>query len=50
MQLHEKYKDNFDVPSEGASSGVTLTDEGPQVTPDEGPSLETREILLIFSR
>ena len=23
MQLHEKYKENFDVSSEGPSSGVT---------------------------
>ena len=31
MQLPEKYKENFDVSSEGPSSGVTSQ------TPDEGP-------------
>ena len=35
MQVPEKYKENFDVSSEGATSGVWLA------TPDQGPSLET---------
>ena len=35
MQVPEKYKENFDVSSEGATSGVW------PVTPDQGPSLET---------
>jgi hypothetical protein len=39
MQLPEKYKENFDVSSEGPSSGVT-------VTPDEGA--RNVEILFIF--
>ena len=35
MQVPEKYKENFDVSSEGPSSGGR-----PWRTPDEGPSLE----------
>ena len=42
MQLPEKYKENFDVSSEGATSGVWL------VTPDQGPSLETLKFSLYF--
>ena len=43
MQLLEKYKENFDVSSEGHSSG------GPLVTTDEGPySLETSKSSLYF--
>jgi hypothetical protein len=38
MQLAEKYKENFDVSSEGPTSGVWL------VTPDQGPSLENVEM------
>jgi hypothetical protein len=47
MQLPEKYKENFDVSSEGPSSGIT-------VTPHKGPSLKTskfsptNERLFIF--
>jgi hypothetical protein len=44
MQLPEKYKENFDVVREGASSGVTS-----QVTPDEGPWLEMLKFFLYFS-
>ena len=36
MQLTEKYKENFDISSEGP------------VTPDEGPLLETRNSPYIF--
>jgi hypothetical protein len=43
MQLPEKYKESFDVSSEGPSSGVTI------VTPDEAPSLETSKFFLYFS-
>ena len=35
MQVPEEHKENFDVSSEGATSGVWLA------TPDQGPSLET---------
>jgi hypothetical protein len=43
MQLLEKYKENFDVSSEGPPSG------GPLVTTDEGPySLETSNPPYIF--
>ena len=38
MRLPEKYKENFDVSSEGPSL----------VTPDEGPSLETSKFSLIY--
>jgi hypothetical protein len=45
MKLPEKYKENFDVSSlEGPWSGVTSVLE----TPDEGLSLETSKILLIY--
>jgi hypothetical protein len=37
------YKENFDVSSEGPSSGVT-------VTRDEGPSLETSKFSLYIFR
>jgi hypothetical protein len=37
------YKENFDVSSEGTSSGVT-------VTRDEGPSLETSKFSLYIFR
>ena len=43
VQLHEKYKENFDVSSEGPSSGVTpdeVVANSSNYT-DEGPSLET---------
>jgi hypothetical protein len=40
MQLPEKYKENFNVSSDGLSSAVT---------PDEGPSLETSKFSLNFS-
>jgi hypothetical protein len=43
MQLPEKYKENFDVSSEGTTSGVWL------VIPDQGPSLETSKFSLYFS-
>jgi hypothetical protein len=43
MQLPEKYKENFDVSSEGPTSGVW------PVTPDQGPSLETSKFSLYFS-
>jgi ribulose 1,5-bisphosphate carboxylase large subunit-like protein len=39
MQLPEKYKKNFDVSSEGPSSGVTCQVTSWLVTPDEGPSV-----------
>jgi hypothetical protein len=43
MQLPKKYKENFDVSSEGPSSGISSgTDEGPSSGvssgTDEGPS------------
>jgi hypothetical protein len=49
MQLPEKYKKNFDVSSEGPSSGVSEARENYMNfyaknisrDPDEGPSLET---------
>ena len=41
MQLPEKYKENFDVSSEGPSSGVT-------VTPDEGPLKTVPFLKLIY--
>ena len=42
MQLPQKYKENFDVSSEGPWSGVTSQ------TPDQGPSLETSKFSLYF--
>jgi hypothetical protein len=42
MQLPEKYKENFDVSSEGPTSGVW------PVTPDQGPLLETSKFSLYF--
>ena len=46
IQLPEEYKENFDVSSEGPSSGVSRT----LVTPDQGPSrLETSKFSLYFS-
>jgi hypothetical protein len=39
MQIPEKYKENFDVSSEGPSSGIT----------NQGPSLETSKFSLYFS-
>ena len=42
MQLPEKYKENFDVSSEGPTS-AGVTDE------HEGPSLETSKFSLYFS-
>jgi hypothetical protein len=43
MQLPQKYKENFDVSSEGPWSGVTSQ------TPDVVPSLETSKFSLYFS-
>ena len=43
MQLPEKYKENFDVSSEGLLSGVTGT-------PDEGPLLEMSQFSLYIFR
>jgi hypothetical protein len=40
MQISEKYKENFDVSSEGPSSELL----------DEGPSLEASKFSLYFSR
>ena len=47
MQLPEKYKENFDVSSEGLSSGVKL--ETSLVIPHEGSSVETSKFSLYFS-
>jgi hypothetical protein len=42
MQLPKKYKEKFDVSTEGPSSGVTSRlGSGYSVTPEERPSLET---------
>jgi hypothetical protein len=46
IQLPEKYKENFDVSSEGPSSRVTSK---VLVAPDEWPSLETSKFSLYFS-
>jgi hypothetical protein len=43
MQLPGKYKENFDVSSEGLWSGVTSQ------TPDVGSSLETSKFSLYLS-
>jgi hypothetical protein len=42
MQLPAKYKENFDILSEGPSSGVSIT-------PDKGPLFETSKFSLYFS-
>ena len=44
MLLPEKYESIFDVSSEGPSSGSLVNK-----FPDEGPSLETSNILSYFS-
>ena len=41
MQLPEKYKENFNVSSEGPLSGL--------IAPDDEPSLETSKLSLYFS-
>jgi hypothetical protein len=46
MQLPEKYKENFDVSSEGPSSGVTYS----IVTPESRRRARNIEILLTFFR
>jgi hypothetical protein len=43
MQLSEKYKENFDVSSEGPSSGVSSL-----LTSNKGPSLEMSKFSLYF--
>ena len=50
MQQPEKYKANFDVSSEGPSSGVLTKLSKFYNTPDEGPSLEMSEFALSPSR
>jgi hypothetical protein len=46
MQQPEKYEANFDVSSEGPSSGVLTKLSKFYNTPDEGPSLEMSEFAL----
>ena len=48
MQLPEKYKENFDVSSEGPSSEVTSQEDHWLVTPDKGPSLKTSKFSAIY--
>jgi hypothetical protein len=52
MQQPEKYKENFDVSSEGPSSEVLTKLNKFYNTPDEGPSLEMLEFafnIVFFS-
>jgi hypothetical protein len=44
MQLPKKYKENFDISSEGPLFGVSRL-----LTPDEGPSLETSKFSFYYS-
>jgi hypothetical protein len=46
MQQPEKYKANFDVSSEGPSSGILTKLSKFYNTPDEGSSLEMTEFAL----
>jgi hypothetical protein len=46
MQQPEKYKENFDVSSEGPSSGVLTKVSKFYNTPDKGPSPEMLEFAL----